>query len=116
MARNNTSGQKALRRTTSHCCYCERKLYNQGKFKRTIEHFYPLQLGRELNKGWNKIIACKRCNNIKRNLMPEQFINWIQKAKVIPESEYQADRIDIIKNVKLLIAEKQPWFKMRDLL
>lgn len=48
--------------------------------------------------------------------MPEQFINWIQKAKVIPESEYQADRIDIIKNVKLLIAEKQPWFKMRDLL
>lgn len=116
MARNHTNAQKAVRACTSHCAYCERKLYTTGKQHRTIDHFYPLQLGPELNKGWNKVVCCKRCNNIKRNLLPEQFIVWVSKAKVILDSEYESDIKDIIKNVKLLIAEKSPWFKMRDLL
>lgn len=116
MARNHTAGQKSLRRAISHCCYCERKLYNQGKFKRTIEHFYPLHNGQELNRGWNKIIACKRCNNMKAGMFPEEFIKWLHGQKVLPESEYQTDKEDIIKNVKRLISEKQPYYLIRDLL
>lgn len=116
MARNHTAGQKSLRRATSHCCYCERKLYNQGKFKRTIEHFYPLHGGQELNKGWNKIIACHRCNNMKSGMQPEQFINYLHKQKIVPGHEYATDKEDIIKNVKRLISEKQPYYLIRDLL
>ncbi|MFA6087445.1 HNH endonuclease domain-containing protein [Mucilaginibacter sp.] len=70
MPRNNTHKQKRQRASQTHCVYCERKLYDTGPQRRTIDHFYPLDMSKDLNRYWNKLIVCFRCNQLKGNKHP----------------------------------------------
>ena len=118
MARNNTPNQKRCRREATHCAYCQRKLYDTGPQRRTIEHFYPLDMGKELNKAWNKLIVCHRCNQLKGNKHPLGFIGYIDKQLVKPGHplQYVADLQDIKINIAYHHERLEGYFIMRDLI
>lgn len=118
MARNHTPNQKRIRNATTDCTYCERKLYTAGPQRRTIEHFYPLNMGKDLNKGWNKLIVCFRCNQFKGNKHPLGLIKHIDKQLTKPchPFHYIADMTDIRINVTLHHERLEGYFIMRDLI
>lgn len=107
-----------MRKETTHCAYCERKLYTTGPQRATIEHFYPLDMGKDLNHGWNKLIVCFRCNQLKGNKHPLGLIKHIDKclAKAGHPVQYIADLKDIKTNVTLHHEILEGYFIMRDLI
>lgn len=61
------------------CYYCKRQLaYNRKKQHQsnyaTLDHRIP----KSKSKGWelpnNKILACRECNELKKDMMPEEFL------------------------------------------
>lgn len=118
MARNNTPNQKRMRNETTHCAYCERKLYATGPQRATIEHFYPLDMGKELNRGWNKLIVCHRCNQLKANKHPVNFIKQVDKiiSGLGAQVHYLADLKDIKLNIARHHERLEGYFIMRDLI
>jgi 5-methylcytosine-specific restriction endonuclease McrA len=114
----NTPNQKRIRSETTHCAYCERKLYDTGPQRRTIEHFYPLDMGKDLNKGWNKLIVCFRCNQLKGNKHPLYLVKYIKKQLDKPGHplQYITDLQDIKLNVSRYHKQLEGYFIMRDLI
>jgi len=67
---------KILLKTNGKCYYCGVKLYLKKKSHRpviTIDHYIPLSKG-GFDDTANKVPACKKCNNAKGDLMPEDFL------------------------------------------
>lgn len=115
-----TKGQRKARDQTSHCAYCGRKLYTVKKSgdRPTVDHFYPLSSGNNLNRFWNRFTACFRCNQIKANKMPEQFVNYCRKqlTKQGHPGTYIKDLNDIIANVTAIEENIRWYYLMRDIL
>lgn len=104
--RNNTPAQKRQRNEAKHCAFCGCYLHPNN---RTIEHFYPRSKDPEtLNRAWNKIIICKKCNVAKGNHMPEDYLAKLQQ---------EIQRLTKIQNAVALYAEKlEGYYIMRDLI
>lgn len=120
-SRNNTPGQRRIRDGTTHCALCERKLYklknSNAPDNCTIDHFYPLDSGEGLNRGWNKIIICRRCNLLKGNSMPDEFINRCQgKLKYCEKPVLKVDLESIINNATTIEARLAGYYLMRDVI
>ena len=79
MARVNSKPQKKRRAAAKYCAFCRRPLTDTGEVSgRTIDHFYPMSKGTNLNRSWNKIIICKKCNKDKANDMPVDYVKKLQ--------------------------------------
>lgn len=119
--RNNTPGQRRIRDGTTHCAFCERKLYKLKNTNApdncTIDHFYPLDSGPNLNRGWNKIIICRRCNSLKGNLPPAAFLGKCKaKLKNCDKPVLKVDLESIIQNVKAIDERIAGYYLMRDVI
>ena len=57
------------------CWYCGEHI-PAGSYRRTADHFWPKHLGGRL-----KVRCCKNCNNEKRHLTPNGFIEHLDKLK-----------------------------------
>lgn len=65
------------------CYYCGKKLYLKKKGSRevvTIDHYVPLSKG-GFDDVSNRVPACKKCNNAKADLMPEEFLEKLNGTK-----------------------------------
>lgn len=66
---------RVLLKTNGLCYYCKTKLSIRKKSHRnpvTIDHYIPLSKG-GFDDYDNKVPACRKCNNEKGDLMPEEF-------------------------------------------
>lgn len=89
MKRNNTPGQKKKRLMAAFCSFCNIRLTDTGNISgRTIDHFYPVSRGNNLNRHWNKLIICKKCNVDKADSTPEEYISRLQR------------QIDVLTHIK----------------
>lgn len=119
MSRKSTAGQKMIRNNTPHCDYCDRKLYRAGKFKATIEHFYPYSADKKhLNAAWNKVVICKRCNNDKGSKMPEEYVKELRRnlGNYVSGSEFHTDCLDMIINISQLVEKLKWYYLIREML
>ena len=75
-------------------------------------------MGKDLNRGWNKLIVCFRCNQLKGNKHPLALIKYIDKQLAKPGHpvQYISDLQDFKKNVTLYHKELEGYFIMRDLI
>lgn len=76
-----------------HCFYCGKKL------KRAIEvdHFIPWSFAR-INKLWNFVLACHKCNNSKRDRLADKYY----VDKILDQNSYiinisSSNNIDIVE-------------------
>lgn len=65
---------------TQYCYYCNAQLSNNKTLPtyRTIDHFIPRSKGGG-NDNDNKIICCRRCNKMKGDFMPLEFIGKLER-------------------------------------
>lgn len=70
------------------CCYCERV------DKLTKDHFYPKSKG-----GATIVMACARCNFLKGDMLPE---DWIDKIRWMVEIPFDERKKIILNTQKLL--------------
>jgi hypothetical protein len=94
------------------CYYCERPFsktthdsYTDGEFvARTKDHIIPSSKGGN-NTPKNIVIACQRCNKLKGNMMPEEFLCFLENG--VEKHSYhgfrKANFFLIIHNTKRLI-------------
>lgn len=62
-------------KTDGVCYYCRRQLVLRRKKHRepvTIDHYIPLSRG-GFDEFENMVPACRKCNNAKADLLPEEF-------------------------------------------
>ena len=59
------------------CHYCHRPV---GRLHLTMDHVVPLSRGGRSNKG-NIVPACKECNNKKKQLLPLEWEEYLEKLR-----------------------------------
>lgn len=59
------------------CHYCEKDVPPK---ELTLDHLVPLARGGKSSKG-NCVPACKDCNNRKKNLLPLEWDEYLQRLK-----------------------------------
>lgn len=93
------------------CGYCERETNENDKdLMPTIDHFIPLSKGGSRRSKYNHIYACSQCNRVKGNMMPEEFLNKIDRVIAHHDkSEYQKLYPIIKKNMIGYMQIKQPY-------
>jgi 5-methylcytosine-specific restriction endonuclease McrA len=64
------------------CYYCHREV---GRKNLTMDHLVPLSRGGKSKKG-NIVPACKDCNNKKKNLLPIEWEEYLQKLSARSKS------------------------------
>lgn len=67
--------QKLLLKTNGVCYYCRRRLVLKKKRHSeivTVDHYIPLSKG-GYDDFDNKVPACRKCNNLKADMLPEEF-------------------------------------------
>ena len=76
-----------IKKNGAYCYYCKCQLaYNRRKKNQqnyaTLDHRIP----RSKSRGWelpeNKILACKKCNAAKADMMPEEYMAILNKQDV----------------------------------
>jgi 5-methylcytosine-specific restriction endonuclease McrA len=115
-----TKGNKRYRDAATHCAFCgtpfdnERPMdgYTNKQWRHrdtlpTIEHFIPLSRGGS-NSVSNRLYICKRCNLLKGQFLPHEFLYTLSQ-KVRHGETWQdvppAVLNVIYHNVKRLVAE-----------
>lgn len=116
---NRWSSKKQIiqKHQQTHCRYCGQPF--DDKFFRTFDHFYPLEIGQNLNRWWNKFVVCHPCNKDKANKLPQDFIKYLLNK--IKHTKNQNNKYFIrasrtIANTLLLIDQVEPYFNARDIL
>ncbi|PID78012.1 MAG: HNH endonuclease [Deltaproteobacteria bacterium] len=59
------------------CFYCGKMILPHDL---TMDHVVPLSRGGKSSKG-NLVTACKECNNKKKNLLPVEWIEYLEMIK-----------------------------------
>jgi 5-methylcytosine-specific restriction endonuclease McrA len=72
------------------CSYCGEKC------KTTFDHFHPFSRG-----GTDLVYACERCNFLKEDLTPDQWLEKIQKIQVFDNEKTET----VVRNLTRLIIE-----------
>lgn len=69
-------------RDGNRCKYCRKKFLNDKKsnLQLTLDHYIPKCLGGS-NHIENIVLACLGCNNLKANLMPEEFKALLKRER-----------------------------------
>ena len=63
--------RKRLLNINPYCLYCGRKVDDTNS---TLDHRHPKCMGGTSGKcGENLVLACKKCNSIKGNILPERW-------------------------------------------
>ena len=62
------------------CGYCGQSVLSKDL---TMDHIVPLARGGKSSKG-NVVPACKTCNNAKKNLLPMEWDQYLNKVKEEP--------------------------------
>lgn len=62
---------------TGKCYYCEEMVSPR---ELTMDHIVPMVRGGRSTKG-NVVPCCKECNNRKKNLVPSEWKEYLQKLK-----------------------------------
>lgn len=71
MANKFTSGSRFVRALGTPCPYCEREMAPQAGVFPTLDHVVPYSRG-----GRRTIWACDDCNQVKGDLMPEEWAEF----------------------------------------
>lgn len=110
---SNNWGKRVRQRLArkKRCYYCDSKLTWDDlslKTNKTVDHFIPLSKGGR-NTNDNAVICCSRCNRMKGNFMPDEFIEKLNR--LIKNRAYQVysenELYHIICQVEKLIKVKQ---------
>lgn len=87
------------------CFYCSCKL---DEYSRTVDHLVPASRG-GIRSNDNKVYSCRKCNQLKANMMPEEFSDYLQSL-IKYEIDSHRERVGYLKkvslNVKKLIQSK----------
>lgn len=81
-----------------YCYYCGQELFQD--INKTADHFWPKSLG-----GYLKVKCCKKCNKLKDNMTPNQ---WIEYLKTKGSQYYTLDQIN-----RMIQATKSLWGKVK---
>lgn len=73
------------------CFYCGKKLKDE---KIEMDHFIPWSYIKD-DKQWNIVISCRKCNNSKRDKMPNK--KYIRKLLEQNETIIKSDKFDLVK-------------------
>lgn len=100
------------------CKYCETNLFSNYE-EWSLDHFYPKSKG-GISSIENLLFTCKRCNNIKKDMTPEDFINMLTLRLSTNASFFYFDNTEIprrvyetiLKNVNK-IKENQDIFRIK---
>lgn len=117
MNRWSSKLQRKHRDLQTHCRYCGQPFH--AKCTRTFDHFYPLELGQNLNRSWNKFVICHPCNQDKGNKMPDEFIRHLLnkiKNNKDQNTKYFIRASKTIVNMLLISEQIEPYFIGRDIL
>jgi len=83
------------------CWYCAEYIPN-GSYRRTADHFWPKHM-----KGRLKVVCCKNCNDEKKGLTPNGFIEHLNKLKA--KQPYYASKFDRMINATVTLWERVKW-------
>lgn len=75
--------QRLLLKTNGECYYCRRRLVLKKKRHCeivTVDHYVPLSKG-GYDDFDNKVPACRKCNNLKADMMPDEFERRLNETK-----------------------------------
>lgn len=117
MTRGTSKSQKKKALLQNYCQYCGQQ-FDKKKKLRTFDHFYPLYLGQNLNRTWNKFVVCQPCNWDKKDKMPKDFIVWLLKRvkNMDPQSVYFTRASRTITNILLILEKIEVYFEAKDIL
>lgn len=104
--RNTQIKRNIDRKNKESCYYCRCKLNHQTL---TIDHIIPSSRGGN-STSYNKLSSCHRCNNVKADYLPTEFLKFLQKMKRRKNYRYQLDELTInimIGSVRRLIKSKK---------
>lgn len=67
-----------------NCCYCKCPVAEEGNedMSATIDHVVPRSRGGTNDKR-NKRIACKRCNNEKGDMLPDEYTEFMKRMAAV---------------------------------
>lgn len=84
------------------CWYCGCELYISTK---TTDHFFPKHMGGRL-----KVVCCKNCNQEKKGLTPNGFIEHLKKLKnKHPDYQPWQKRFNRMINATQTLWERVKW-------
>jgi len=85
------------------CFYCGTKLED---YNRDVDHLIPKSKG-GIKSNDNKVFSCVRCNRLKADMIPQEFIKFL-------ESAIRLEKMDTVVKVGYLQKVKQKVQKMID--
>lgn len=93
------------------CGYCERSLIDGDlKLMKTVDHFIPISKGGSKGSSYNKVISCRQCNQVKGDMMPEEFLNKVERIRASAFlTDHQRLYPIIKKNLLGYMEIKQPY-------
>jgi len=84
------------------CWYCKCEL---NQINKTSDHFFPRYMGGRL-----KVVCCKNCNQEKKDLTPNGFIEHLKKLKnKYPDYQPWQKRFDRMINATQTLWERVKW-------
>lgn len=93
-----------------NCVYCGRETFPGSRLRinhpqtRTRDHVIPLSRG-GLDTKENRVIACLRCNNIKGNMMPDEWAAYMEATPMWWTLTRYQRRLRALGNPPLPMAE-----------
>jgi 5-methylcytosine-specific restriction endonuclease McrA len=77
--KRNPELERLFSEATGICCYCQRKTIltlDRIPLMATVEHIVPLSKG-GAKSGDNTSLSCRLCNNMKGNLLPQEWAEFM---------------------------------------
>ena len=105
------AGEK-LRNTYPNCYYCGAPVDSYDAVYdnlKTVDHVQPKKDKGILSKK-NKVVSCSKCNSMKGNMTPEEFMTFLHRYRTTLKRNYRAENAYItrvIANTKNLISKKR---------
>jgi hypothetical protein len=104
-------------RDKCRCVYCDRKMLEFAAIMdhfSTIDHVLPKKKYPQFEwKPWNRVLACRRCNNLKRYTDPAELAGVAVGSDDPTEDEFRAMFKLAKELVTRRIAEKEDRFVMQ---
>jgi hypothetical protein len=84
------------------CVYCEEPMLQSSlvmDHASNLDHIVPRQPHLVIDDPWNLVLACRRCNNLKRSWNPAEHLGILEPN--------EKDRDELLTTAKIRVAEKR---------
>lgn len=91
----------------AYCYYCTRPFLGAKGCNVTTDHFVPLSK-HGANRNWNKVVCCGQCNELKGDLLPDEFSDKIMnmlrwkshEPYTLPQMYHILSQIEHLKTIE----------------